>query len=312
MRTAVLVGLGLGVSLSTVSGQAEPTLADVLRRAGRYVQQFHEQLSGIVAEETYLQEIVPQPTFLGTRGRRPPRPVAPERRELRSDVLLLRPSGAPTWVQFRDVFEVNGQSVRDREDRLTALFLSPNVPATERIQRIRAESARHNLGPIERTMNVPVLPIALLLPEFQFRFEFRLQHSAAQPRPTSGDPGLPSSPAFRVGVDVWTISFEERERPTVVRTTEGQDIFTRGRFWIEPLTGRVVMSELVAENRQVRGELIVSYQSEPLLGFSVPAEFREKYTQPDYRATIVGTATYSNFRRFQVQVDQSIESPERR
>ena len=67
------------------------------------------------------------------------------------------------------------------------------------------------------------------------------------------------------------------------------------------------MSEMITEDALVRGELLVSYQSEPLLGLLIPIEMRERYTEKAARRpTITGQATYSNFRRFAVSVDQSI------
>jgi hypothetical protein len=68
------------------------------------------------------------------------------------------------------------------------------------------------------------------------------------------------------------------------------------------------MSEMITEDAYVRGELLVSYQSEPLLGLLVPTELRERYTESAARRpTITGEATYSNFRRFQVSTDQKLE-----
>ena len=37
------------------NGSADPVLDSVLRRAGEYVLEFERQLSGVVAEETYVQ-----------------------------------------------------------------------------------------------------------------------------------------------------------------------------------------------------------------------------------------------------------------
>src|ERR1700736_2555267 len=90
----------------------EPSLATVMQRASAYVVEFQRQLSSIVAEEVYVQDIVKQPGF-----------VTGSHRELRSDLLLIRPAGADRYVEFRDVFAVDGNPVRDRQDRLTALFL---------------------------------------------------------------------------------------------------------------------------------------------------------------------------------------------
>src|SRR5687767_14111016 len=82
---------------ATLSG-SRVTLSTVLDRAGAYVEEFQRELSGIVVEETYLQEVIP---FLGMNARGQ---VRAERRKLRSDFLLLRPEASITWVQFRDVF----------------------------------------------------------------------------------------------------------------------------------------------------------------------------------------------------------------
>ena len=59
-------------------------------------------MSTIVAEEHYIQEA----RYQG--GRRVPTDVQPEHRELRSDLLLVRPAGSRDWLQLRDVFEVDG------------------------------------------------------------------------------------------------------------------------------------------------------------------------------------------------------------
>ena len=63
------------------------------------------------------------------------------------------------------------------------------------------------------------------------------------------------------------------------------------------------MSELVAENREVRATIDVSYQSEPLVGLLVPVEMRE-YEGPQ-QVAITGVATYGRFRQFTVNVDET-------
>jgi hypothetical protein len=243
-----------------------------------------------------LQEVVPA---LRTRAGRL------QRRRLRSDLLLVRPEDAVLWVQFRDVFEVDGQSVRDREERLSRLFLRGDASGGEQVRQIEAESARYNIGHT-RTMNVPVLPLSVLAPSSQPRFRFTVAESRDEGRPRIGGTSLSSNLAFRVPAEVWTVNFEERQRPTLVRTTGGRDIFSRGRFWIEPVTGRVRISEMITEDERIRGELVVSYQSEGFPGLLVPLELRERYSEGARRATTTGTATYSNVRRFQVLVDQTI------
>jgi hypothetical protein len=294
----LLVGVTL-VGRSTVTAQQPRDLADVLRRAGAYVEDFQRQLSGIVAEETYIQEVIPPMGMNATGGRI-------QRRQLRSDLLLVRPEKEVTWVQFRDVFEVDRRPVRDREERLVRLFLHADASSARQADHIRAESARFNIGRIERTMNVPVLPLAVLAPSSQDRFRFTVDENGGDERPRIGNAPVPSSPIFRATAEVWIVKFEEQQGPTLVYTSGGRNIFSRGRFWIEPITGRVLMSEMITEDPAVRGELVVSYQSEPLLGLLVPIELRERYSEGARRPTITGQATYSNFRRFQVAVEQNI------
>jgi hypothetical protein len=94
-------------------GSQEPSLAAVLQRAAVYVANFQKQLSGIVAEESYEQHIRKQGSGDPLVGRR----------RLKSDLLLVRPVGSSRYVEFRDVFEVDGRAVRDRQDRLTKVFV---------------------------------------------------------------------------------------------------------------------------------------------------------------------------------------------
>lgn len=295
---AVLTATAVGTP-RVASTPSSHDLAEVLRRAGLYVEEFQRQLSGIVAEETYRQEVVP--VVVPGRGQ----PIRPEQRLLRSDLLLLRPDGGSAWVQYRDVFAVDGRSVRDRKDRLTELLTKPGRSAADRAQQIRAESARYNIGRIRRTMNVPVLPLEVLAPRRQSRFRFTLDETGTR-RSNTQTSGLPSSPHFRVSIEGWIVTFEERRGPTLVQTFSGGDVFSRGRFWLEPETGRVLASEMVAQDQHVSGTLHVSYQSEPLLGFLVPIQLRETYTQAGYSATIVGEATYGNFRRAENTAERAI------
>lgn len=284
-----------------IRAQETLSLQDVLEQAGRYVEDFQRQLSGIVAEEAYQQEV----TRLGSRIVNGSAITTLQRRRLKSDLLLMRPDAGINWVQFRDVFEVDGRPVRDRDERLTSLFFQPNTTTHQRVARIRRESARYNIGSVNRTMNIPVLPLGVLDRAAQPRFVFSVTGEANQRRDRTRD--LPASPRFRASTEMWIIGFQEKRGPTLVRSEpDGADLFSRGRLWIEPGSGRVLMAEMIVENGPVHGQITVSYQSEPLVGFLVPIEMREKYTRRGDSREIFGTATYGKFRRFQVQVDEKI------
>jgi hypothetical protein len=271
-----------------VAGQDLP-LGQVLSRAARYVDGFERQLTGIVAEETYVQD------------------TASVHRELKSDLLLIRVASDARYVEFSDVFDVDGRAVRNREDRLTRLFLDSSASATAQLRTIVAESARYNIGSIQRTLNTPTLPLIFLRSDNQGGLTFKLTDKTT---PALSHPSLTTveaSSAFSaVPPGTTVVTFEEKGRNTLIRTAGDRDLPSHGRFWIDPATGRVLMSELVAEDLRVTGVIDVRYRLEPSVGVMVPAEMRERYSAPG-RAAIEGRATYAQFRTFQVQTSTDIQ-----
>ena len=73
-----------------------------------------------------------------------------------------------------DVFEVDGNPVRDRQERLTRLFNDSSAAGSDRMAAIINESARYNIGDIVRTVNTPLMPLLFLDPEHQPRFKFTM------------------------------------------------------------------------------------------------------------------------------------------
>ena len=104
----------------------------------------------------------------------------------------------------------------------------------------------------------------------------------------------------------WVVRYDERQMPTLVRTREGKSIPARGRFWIEPESGRVVQTQLWLQTatdpdaRMVNVNVAVSYARDSGLGLWVPVEMRELYTTTSDER-LVATATYDNYRRFRVE-----------
>ena len=137
-----------------------------------------------------------------------------------------------------------------------------------------ARAPRFNIGDISRNVNTPLFPLQFLERRNQPRFAFK---RAGKGIPATFTGSETPTAAFRVSVDVWVVEYEEKQTGTMIRTTGLRDLPSRGRFWIDPDTGRVLMSELVARNRDLHATIDVSYQSEPLLGCLVPIEMRENY-----------------------------------
>jgi hypothetical protein len=268
----------------------EATLDAVLARAGAYVVEFQRQLSGIVAEEQYVQD-VRYPAGVGTRN------GLPRHRELKSDLLLVKPAGGDRWLQFRDVYEVDRRAVRDRNERLMQLFMSPSASSAKQTDRIIDESSRYNIGNLQRTVNVPVLALVVLDPGRQSRFAFkRSQHLESL---------LGRGPA--AGADIWVVEYHEVQKPTMIRTDHDRNLPARGRFWIEAGTGRVTSSELIVEDPTIGGSIAVDYQPEPAVGgLLVPVRMREHYDIHSDGSRVEGDAAYSHFRQFQVKVDEKL------
>ena len=217
--------------------------------------------------------------------------VGPAHRDLVSDVLLVQLPDQ-SWFGFRDVAVVDGHPVRDRVERLQTLFLKSKAD----LRRIQEESARYNIGPVLRTMNIPTFALAILHPAIRYRFVF--EHA--------GEEVIDGTPTM-------VVSFREQVSPTIITDGRGADVISAGRVWIQPATGRVLRTHLVAggPTSDVRAETVVDYRPHAEWGFLLPSEMRETYdipTRPNARR-VVCTATYSNFRRFNVSVDETIKPP---
>ncbi len=280
----------LALSLSTLAFPshvaAQPTLDLVLSRTTAYVERFVEQLSTVVMEEDYRQSF-----FSGGRSN-------PTRLRLVSEFLLLRLDDDTAWVGFRDVFEVNGQRVRDRQDRLASLFMGNRTQALEQARRISRESARYNLGSTGRTMNVPTYALFFLHPANINRFAFEADgENCADQR------------------GAWRIRFEEVEYPTLTRGLQGIDLPADGRICVDPSTGRVLETELALHHPGLGGRpateasATVRFGAAPDVELWVPVEMRESYSEGGGRRRTNSTATYRDFRQFQVSVEENPEAP---
>jgi hypothetical protein len=272
----------------------DPSLNPFIARVADYVWAYGKELSSVVSEETYTQEAsraagrtaVPD----GNASRTPANASRTTTRTLVSDYLQVRIPAYESWLPFRDVFEVDGQQVRDRQDRLVTLFVQTTPErALENAEAIVRESARYNIGGVRRDLNFPTLPLWFLEPASTRRFNFR----------KVGEETLS-------GRRVWVVEYVETAHPTFIKTPEKQDIPASGRIWAEPTTGRVHRTLLMASVAAI----IVNYASRPELpGLWVPVTMDEQYMRADL--TIKGKATYAKFRQFQVQTSEQIVLPKR-
>jgi hypothetical protein len=272
-------------------GASLPDRDAVLQRVGDYLAGYEQDLTAVVAQEDYRQRYLPS-TVSGaaTFGA-----VRISNRRLRSDVVVLA-DPIRGWVTFRDVFEVDGKPVRDRDERLAALFAAPTDEALAKAQAITAESARYNVDvngiSSSRTLNVPTAALLYLRRAFQPRSTFTLAN-------------VQRSGGHRVA----ELTFIEQELPRIIASPG--ELPMGGRAWVDADSGRVQRTSLdyTLQNRQLStaATIDVTYAEAPRLALWLPAVMREKYeARLDGRfvGAITGEATYSNFRRFSVAVTE--------
>ena len=265
----------------------DPALDVVLARAAEYVAQYQEQLRGLVAEETYRQNVTRMAAARSTdpRGR-----MSREGRELKSDLLLVKLGDENFWMQFRDTFEVDKKPVRDRDQRLARLFIEAKTGARAQAESIQQESSRYNLGPLMRTVNVPIMGLLFFERSVQPKLTFE-QGKAGNVRRFAGL-AEPSA--------IWMIEFKETGKPTMVKGVNDRDIPSHGRIWLDSRNGRILRTEMISEDTSLRAEINVAYKAEAGLELLVPGEMREVYTIRRNETRIDGRATYGHFRRFTV------------
>jgi hypothetical protein len=281
----LLAWLVWATSEALVVSSSPAAAADVQQLAASYVDDYQKQLAAIVADEVYVQEI---------RAQDPPEEGAPRFRTLRGEVFFLFAAAEREWMAIRDVREVDGVPLTGTRDVRATLR---TLPAAQVADRMKSYNARYNIGRITRDINEPTLALLVLDATHRDRFKFK----ADKPR-QAGDRRLVP------------LTFKERERPTLIRSTAGRPIYTSGELLVEPESGRIWQSTLNASVDAIKVQLTTEYSFDERLGLLLPAVFRERYEQgtvnnsrgsgrptitPDHEV-VVAEGRYSNFRRFEV------------
>jgi VWFA-related protein len=271
-----------------------------LAAAAKYLDRYEQRISAIGAAEQYQQSVTPLSGAIGAGSRRDPVASAmagPITRRTRANIMTIG-MGARGWVAFRDVFEVDGQAVRDRVERLSGILQNVTPDSLEQARKIAVESARYNLNPettrIDRTINVPMTALLFLRGANQDRSAFRL-----------------GKPERVNGVDCVTLQFTERTAPRLIRTSD--EAPAQGTVWIDMANGgRIVKTELAMDagdprNPTVRSRTAVTYARADNLDLWVPTIMDETYEVTSTRQTVTGHAVYSDFREFKVTTSEGIK-----
>jgi hypothetical protein len=245
----------------------------VVQRAADYVATYQEELTAIVADETYTQEVRRNLEEPGARSR-----------TTTGEVFFTFTTAGRGWMAIRDVLTIDGAPAPEPANVREILR---TLPAAHVGDRMRSYNAQFNIGRITRNINEPTL--ALLSLDAGHRPRFRFSSKARE---------------VRDGRDMVWLAFQERERPTLIRGIDGGSIYVKGELLVEAANGRIWQSRLTATVDRIEVELKTEYRLDERLGLMLPVVFREHYRRnrmaaADYEE-IDCAASYSNFRRFEV------------
>ena len=273
-------------------------VVSIVARASQYVRSFVDAASVLIAEEHYVQELkarngstrVPDGSF----------GITVEKRTLESEIALVHMADKQLWMLGRDVRTVDGRPIRERDRIPLVAYHPPSIDeALKHFRELATASARFNIGSMTRNVNVPSLALWFLTDGVRERFAF------SRGRQERIDEEL---------CDI--VNYREKSTPFLL-TAERRAIPVRGRFWVAASSGAVLRTELLlydevstgglgefapGDNNEDSGRAFVTvqYRYATEVAAWVPHEMTERYDYPRMMnaGTIVGKATYRNYKKF--------------
>jgi hypothetical protein len=286
ITAAVVISVGVLAPQAQIGTQPGSGFHTVLSSAMRYAMNYEQRFALLAADEHYVQELMRPPNPGDNLSRSNPgggmrAGGQMNLQTIKSDYLLVQLGGdGEGFMPFRDTYEVKGRKLRERDDRLLKLFTANDKSRFEKAASLSSDSAKHNLGNVARTINIPLLAMMFLHPRVNERFEF-----------TDGGEETIAGRILRKAI------YKEVARPTLIKTSRGRDLAMTGVIWIDPFSGTVVKTELNAADPIVRTQVIVTFRRDEALDLWVPEKMEEYYKAYSAVDDILATATYSNVRR---------------
>lgn len=265
---AIVALLGVMGLAASPQDAVDTSAGAVSRAAGAYVTALGPKLSYVVADETAHQVA------------RRARGVTQERRTL-ADFFVVFVPAENAWMSVRDVREADGAAVTDPENIRVLIARAPLA----RLGAVIAEkNARYNIGSITRTFNEPTLGLLIVSDLHRGRFKFERARVTA-----------------RASGPLVTLSFGERERPTLVRGANGETVFAKGELDVDARTGRIERTAMALTLGTVDAKLSTTYRLDAGLNLWVPASMSERYEQRalPLAETVQVDTTYAHYRRFE-------------
>lgn len=261
--------------------QAGPgqTANAVVEAAVAYVKTYQSQLSSVVAEEVYTQQIARLVPY---------DPGIPRFRRITGELFFMFAPGGDDWMAIRDIARVDGKEIKDG---LRVLDELKRLPVHEVVAGFKTHNSKFNIGRTFRNFNEPTLSLRVFGDDHRRRVVF------AQRRVERTRDG-----------PLVVVSFAEREGPSLIRDLTHGVVLSKGEFAIEPTSGRIQRALLTASVGPIRLELATDYVLDKRLNIWVPSRFRERYEHGAPPTGIEAAfeyedisceARYSNYRRFE-------------
>ncbi len=267
-RFGLLVAVAISAGNVADRQTVDVSTTAIVAAASRYVQDYESKFKFVIADETYTQ-------VLYDESRQPT-----ATRRMTGELFLTFLQGDEAWIAVHDFKEVDGVPVPGRED-LRALLQKGETASI--VRDVLARNARFNLGRITRNFNEPTFALLVLEPARVKRFAFNREEVL-----TTGD-------TTRV-----RLSFQERDRPTLIGNDRGKPVYARGELTIDASTGRIDHSVIELVDGKMSARLTTTYAADEKLEMWVPVKFAERYERTnDDHELIQCEAFYTNYRRFE-------------
>lgn len=272
---ALIAASGTPVPAPTPTQAHDPSLKQLRRLVGAYVETYGQKASVLVASERYEQHVSSEDGVVSER-------------QIVAEFAIVHDERRREWLGFRDVVQVDGKPITDHEQRLVGILTS-DADGLDEARTLSDEGARFNIGTVYRNFNVPTAALFFFTPANLDRFKF-----SKRDRAQDGSVNL---------------EFRETEKPTIIRAANGGSVPSHGHIWVDPATGTITRTDLrlsdltgvtgTSMNGTVEVDVDVTYALHDRFRIWLPQTMRETYiVRNGERET--GRADYSNYREYQV------------
>ena len=234
LRMIVCLLLAGGVA----SSQAAPTVDDLRKKAGEYIAQYSEAVSGVTLEEQFL--------LVQTTGGSARVPI-----RIASDVTLFVLDQFA--VGLRDVYAIDTRPVRERQPRVINALKEPAGPNIELVRRYIRENAAHLLHNVVVWYTDPLLALQFGAPANQSKITYKLEGNKKMN-----------------GVQVYGLGYKETSEDARVLVKVPGKAKSSGRLWVDPLTGAIHMTEFWVQSETDTIRIQVEFALDKTLKLLLP------------------------------------------